>query len=103
MARIETSKGVAMLRPMLAKDEVLIGELALLEGTPGWTDYYRIKARMVRALDDATLSAAWEGGFGELPKDEVLATLLSWDRATDEEALPPVNGTSSETPSPAGI
>jgi hypothetical protein len=102
MARIETSKGEAVLRPMLAKDEILIGELAELEDTNDASAYYRIKARMVRALDEATQRADWEGGFGELPKDEILVSLIKWDRGTEEEALPPDNGTSSETPSPAG-
>jgi hypothetical protein len=102
MARIETSKGAAVLRPMLAKDEILIGELAELEESGNATTYYRIKARMVRALDDATQRADWEGGFGELPKDEILVSLIKWDRGTEDEALPPENGTSSETPSPAG-
>lgn len=102
MARIETSKGVAVLRPMLAKDEMLIGELAELEESKEASTYYKVKTRMVRALDAAILSADWEGGFGELPKDEVLIALLRWDRATEDDALPPDSGTSSETPSPAG-
>lgn len=105
MARIETSKGAAVLRPMLAKDEILIGELAELEDSTDegrFTAYYRIKARMVRALDEAIIKADWEGGFGELPKDDILVSLIRWDRATEDEALPPDNGTSSETPSQPG-
>lgn len=102
MARIETSRGAATLRPMLAKDEILIGELAELEETQDASAYYRIKRRMVAQLDEATISAEWEGGFGELPKDEILVSLIRWDRGTEEEALPPDSGTSSETPSPAG-
>ena len=103
MARLELSEGRwANLRPMLAKDEMLIGELAELEETRDASSYFRVKARMVRALDDATREASWEGGFGELPKDEILVALLKWDRATEEEALPPDSGTSSETPSQPG-
>jgi hypothetical protein len=98
MARIITSKGEARLRPMLAKDEILIGELVELEGTEDATAYFRVKARMVRALDEATLSADWEGGFGELPKDETLRALLLWNNATDEAAVPPAEGTDSATP-----
>lgn len=102
MARIDTSKGVAVLRPMLAKDELLIGELAEVDDGSDVVTYFRTKAKMVKALDEATISADWEGGFGELPKDEILMVLLKWNTATEEEALPPDNGTSSETPSAPG-
>lgn len=101
MARIELSEGRwADLRPMLAKDEMLIGELVDLEHKD--TNYFSVKTRMVKALDAATRTASWEGGFGELPKDEILTAILKWDRATEEEALPPDNGTSSATPSESG-
>ena len=102
MARIATSRGEARLRPMLARDEMLIGELLELESAPAAGPYFRIKARMVRALDEALVEAEWEGGFGELPKDEILATLLAWDGATDEEALPNAIGPSSGTPPESG-
>jgi hypothetical protein len=100
MARVTTSKGEAVLRPMLAKDEMLIGELVDLERKD--TSYFKIKSRMVKALDAAIIEAPWEGGFGELPKDEILTAILQWDRATEDEALPPDSGTSSETPSEPG-
>ena len=103
MARIELSEGRWVdLRPMLAKDEALIGELAEVEDSKDVTGYFKVKARMVRSLDEATREASWEGGFGELPKGETLTALFLWNAATEEEALPPDNGTSSETPSPAG-
>lgn len=101
MARLVLSEGRwADLRPMLAKDEMLIGELVDLENKD--TAYFRIKRDMVRALDAATREASWVGGFGELPKDEILTAILLWDRLTEEEALPPDSGTSSETPSESG-
>ncbi|HUW17592.1 MAG TPA: hypothetical protein VMW94_10985 [Actinomycetes bacterium] len=102
MARITTSKGEATLRPMLAKDEALLGEFAELEGTRDWKAYYRLKGRMLRHLEDAAKEIPWEGGFGELPNDEVQVVFIQWDGATDEDALPPDNGTSSETPPPTG-
>jgi len=101
MARLMLSEGRwADMRPMLAKDEMLIGELVDLENKD--TSYFRIKRDMVRALDAATREASWDGGFGELPKDEILTAILLWDRLTEDEALPPDNGTSSETPSEGG-
>lgn len=102
MARIPLEKGRWVdLRPMLAKDEMLIGDLVSLDETNG-TDYFRIKRAMVKALDAATIAASWEGGFGELPKDDILKAILLWDRVTEEEALPPESGNDSETPSPPG-
>lgn len=101
MARLVLSEGRwADLRPMLAKEEMLIGDLVELSGKD--TNYFRVKKAMVQALDGATREASWEGGFGELPKDEVLTAILLWDRLTEEEALPPDSGTSSETPSESG-
>jgi len=103
MARIELSAGRwVRLRPMLAKDEALIGRMAELEDTNDATGYFKLKAQMMDQLDEATLESNWEGGFGELPKDELLVVLLQWDRSTEEEALPPDSGTSSETPSEPG-
>ena len=103
MARIELSEGRwANLRPMLAKDEMLIGELAELEDARDPSGYFKVKARMVRQLDDATRESNWEGGFGELPKDETLTAILSWNVATEGEALPEGNAPSSETPPDGG-
>ena len=58
MARVMTSKGEATLRPMLAKDEILIGELVDLERKD--TSYFKIKARMVKALDAAIIDARFD-------------------------------------------
>jgi len=103
MARITLSEGRwADLRPMRSKDEALLGEFAELEGTQDWKAYYGLKARMLRHLEDATRETSWEGGFGELPNGDLPAIFIQWDAATDDEALPPENGPSSETPPPAG-
>ena len=101
MARLTLSEGrSANLRPMLAKDLMLLGDLLDLNARD--TGYFKVYKRMVQALDAATIDASWEGGFGELPKDEILSSILMWDRATEDEALPPESGTSSETPSETG-
>lgn len=103
MARVTTSKGAAELRPMLMNDELLLSDLADLEGQKdNASNFYSVKGRMLRALDAATVSAPWEGGFGVLPAREVLTAYVLWNNATDEEALPPDNGTSSETPPQPG-
>lgn len=103
MARITLGEGrSATLRPMLAKDEALLGEFAQLEGGTDWKAYYGLKARMLRHLEDATIETSWDGGFGEVPNGDLPAVFIQWDAATEDEALPPENGTSSETPSPDG-
>jgi hypothetical protein len=102
MARVKTSKGEAVLRPMLQKHEKLIGRMVLLDDERDMAEYFRLKAEMLDALDEATVSAEWEGGFGELPKDETFTVLLQWDSATDEDAVPEGSAPSSETPSGAG-
>ena len=102
MVKLTTSLGAARLRPMLAKDELVLADLAELENTDEASAYYRVKGRMVRALDAALDSADWEGGFGELPKDEVLVTFVKWDTATDDEALGEGTAPSSATPPEPG-
>lgn len=102
MARITTSKGEARLRPMLAREAVLLGDLADLEDTKDWQSYYRLLGKMVAALDDARISVDWDGDFGDVPPDEVPTLLLKWDNATDEEAVPNASEPSSETPPDAG-
>ena len=102
MARITTSKGGATLRPMLMSDELILSDLADAEDGGEPSAYWRLKGRMLRALDEATETADWEGGFGALPAREILTVFVMWNVATDEEALPPESGASSATPSPAG-
>lgn len=102
MARVMTSKGAAVLRPMLMNDELILADLADLEDEGKASAFWSVKGRMLRALTAATESTEWEGGFGVLPADEILRVFVRWNVATDEEALPPDTGTSSETPSPAG-
>ena len=102
MATITTSKGEARLRPMLAKDEILIGEMVELEESKDYSGYFKVKARIVRQLDEATISADWVGGFGELPKDETFTTLLAWNAATEDAALPEASAPGSATPSEPG-
>lgn len=108
MARIDLGGGRWVdLRPMRVKDEVLIGKLARFESTEDKDDkaitaYFELKLEMLEALDAATLAASWEGGFGELPKGDLLTALFLWNGATEEEALPEGNAPNSETPSEPG-
>lgn len=102
MVKLTTSKGAAWLRPMLAKDELILADLADLEDGGEASAYYRVKGRMLRSLDDGLDHAEWDGGFGELPADEILVTFVKWDTATDEEALPNPSAPSSETPPESG-
>jgi hypothetical protein len=102
MARITTSKGEAVLRPMLGKDELILADLADLEDGGAAMAFYQVKGRMLRALDAALQKADWEGGFGELPKDEVLAAFVRWNTATDEDALPEGSAPNSATPPEPG-
>ena len=102
MARIVTSKGAATLRPMLAKDELILSDLADAEDEGKPSAFWSLKGRMLRALDAALQEADWDGGFGELPADETLISFVKWNTATDEDALPEESGSGSETPAEPG-
>ena len=101
MARITTSKGEAQLRPMLNRHEDILSDLMDLEDGKA-SDWFRLRGRMRKALDESTISTEWDGGFGELPADELLEVYFKWNAATDEEAVPNVTAPSSETPSESG-
>lgn len=102
MARITTSKGEARLRPMLAREELILSDLADAEDSNKPSAFWQLKGRMLRALDEGLQDADWEGGFGELPADEVLISFVKWNTATDLDAVPEGNGPNSETPPDAG-
>lgn len=102
MARITTSKGAARLRPMLGNEELILSDLADAEEDNKPSAYWRIKGRMLRALDDGLLDADWEGGFGVLPAEELLRLFVLWNASTEEDALPEGNAPSSETPPEPG-
>lgn len=102
MARITTSKGEARLRPMLGKDELILADLADAEDAGKPSAFWSLKGRMLRALDDGLQDAAWDGGFGELPAEEILITFVKWNTATEDEALPEASEPGSATPPQPG-
>lgn len=102
MARITTSKGVATLRPMLGNEELILSDLAEAEDDNKPSAYWKLKGRMLRALDDGLRDAEWDGGFGVLPAEEILRLFVLWNAATEEEALPEGSAPNSETPPESG-
>jgi len=102
MARITTSKGEARLRPMLGKEELILSDLADAEDDNKPSAFWQLKGRMLRALDEGLQDADWDGGFGELPADELLRCFVLWNTATDAEALPEKAEPNSETPPEPG-
>ena len=101
MAQITTSKGGARLRPMLNRHEDILSELMDLPDGKA-SAWFRLRGRMRKALDESVIETDWDGGFGELPADELLEVYFKWNSATDEEAVPNETAPSSETPSDSG-
>jgi len=86
---------------MLNRHESILSDLMNLEDGRA-SEWFRLRGQMREALDEQVLETDWEGGFGELPADELLEVYFKWNTATDEEAVPNETGPNSETPSDAG-
>ncbi len=106
MARIDFKDGRWIeLRPMYVDDELAIYDLAeagsAMEGSEdedAARRYFGLLREAKRVIDGATTAASWEGGAGRLQRDDLLGLIAQWRTATEDDALPPVNEPSSETP-----
>lgn len=97
MARIDFPDGRwLVIDPMLVDDELALADLAEAEGD------YKGQVAFVRGmrdlLDARITSTSWGGGAGKMTKAEMYGVFAQWRVATEDDALPPVSGTSSETP-----
>lgn len=97
MARITLSGDRWLdVTPMLVDDELEIADLTEVEND------FKGQVAFLRGLRDIvdrhTIAASWDGGAGRLTKAEMYSVLGQIRVVTEDDALPPANGTSSETP-----
>lgn len=96
MARITFPDGRWMdVTPLLVDDELEIADLAEVEND------FRAQVGFLRGVRDVidrrTLETSWGGGAGALTKTQMFGVLAQLRVVTEDDALPPDNGTSSET------
>lgn len=96
MDRIDLPRGrwVRFGRPMYISDKRAFRALAAAEGM----DYLDMMAGYVGVLEPASAERSWEGPFDQLTEDELLHLAQRWAQQTEDAAVPPATGTSSETP-----
>ena len=84
---------VRFARPMYLSDKRAFRTLALAEDM----DYLDMMAGYVAILEPAVAERSWEGPFDQLTENELLSVAQTWMQQTEDAAVPPESGTSSET------
>lgn len=97
MARIAFPDGRWLdIDPMWVDDELAIADLADTEGD------FKAQVAFLRGMRDIiqnrTTATSWGGSVGQMSKDDLMSVFVQWRTATEDDALPPDNGPSSETP-----
>lgn len=101
MERIELARGrwVRFERPMYISDRRAMATVADMGEDAKLLEVYD---RYLSVIEPAIAERSWDGPFDQLTSDELLDIAKAWKDQTEDSALPPDAGTSSETTSPAG-
>lgn len=96
MERIDLPRGrwLRFDRPMYLSDKRAFRALAAAEDM----DYLDMMAGYVGIIEPAVAERSWAGPFDQLTEDELLSVARAWGQQTEDAAVPPATGTSSETP-----
>jgi len=99
MERINLDRGrwLRFERPMYISDRRAIVNAA--ESSEG-TTLLDMMAAMCAVIEPAIAERSWDGAFDQLTVDELNDVARQWSQQTEDDALPPADGTSSETTSP---
>ena len=81
-------------RPMYLSDKRAFRTLA----NAADMDYLDMMAGYVGILEPAVAERSWDGPFDQLTEAELLTIAQTWGQQTEDAAVPPATGTSSETP-----
>lgn len=81
-------------RPMYISDKRAFRALAMAEDM----DYLDMMAGYVGILEPACVERSWDGPFDALTEPELIHIAQAWMQQTEDAAVPPATGTSSETP-----
>lgn len=96
MDRIPLARGrwVRFERPMYISDRramAAVGEM------PRTSTLLEVMDRILAVITPAIAEWSWEGSFDAMTDDELEEVARLWGTQTEDAALPPVDGTSSET------
>lgn len=98
MSRIDLPDGRWVdLRPMwLSEKNAIVAYEASIEGTK-IPHLERVNA-FAALLRPGITATSWDGDIADMPEMELLRIMFQWQTVTEDDALPPVKGTSSVTP-----
>ena len=96
MDRIDLPRGrwVRFGRPMYISDKRAFKALAEAEKMP----YLEMMDGYIGILEPAVAEKSWDGPLDQVTEEELLTLSQAWQQQTEDAAVPPVSGTSSETP-----
>jgi hypothetical protein len=81
-------------RPMYLSDKRAFRALAAAEDMP----YLDMMDGYLTILEPAVVERSWDGPFDQMTEGEVIELATTWSGQTEDAAVPPATGTSSETP-----
>jgi hypothetical protein len=102
MERIEIARGrwVRFARPMYISDRRAMASVSDMGEDATLLEVFD---RIIGVIEPAIAERSWEGPFDQLTPDELQDIGRAWRDQTEDAALPPDDGTSSGTTSPAGV
>ena len=101
MDKIQLARGrwVRFSRPMYISDRRAMASVAEM---PEGATFLDVFDRIITAIEPAIEERSWDGPFDQVTTDELQAISKAWSDQTEDDAIPPADGTSSETTSPDG-
>jgi len=73
---------------------------AIVNISEGETTLLEMLGAMCAVIEPVVEERSWDGPFDQLTPDELQDIGRAWSQQTEDDALPPADGTSSETTSP---
>jgi len=94
--RIELARGrwVRFARPMYISDRRAMASVADMPEGASLLDVFD---HIISAMEPALAERSWEGPFDQVTPEELNAIGRAWTTQTEDDVLPPDDGTDSET------
>ena len=102
MERIPLARGrwVRFERPMYISDR---RAMASVSDMPEDATLFDVFDRILSVIEPAIAERSWDGPLDMMTPDEMQEVGRAWRDQTEDDALPPADGTSSGTTPPPGI